>query len=67
MWVASTNGLLKIDTKSLKANLFTEKDGLPTTRISLLTWDNKHRLWIGTNHGLSLCDLQKKTFSEFLS
>lgn len=65
MWVASTNGLLKIDTRSLIANLFTEKDGLPTTRISLLTWDNKHRLWIGTNHGLSLYDLQKKTFRNF--
>ncbi len=65
IWVANTNGLLKIDTKSLVANLFTEKDGLPTTRISLLTWDNKHRLWIGTNHGLSLYDLQKKSFRNF--
>jgi streptogramin lyase len=65
LWVTSLNGLLKVDTKSLIANLFTEKDGLPTTRISLLTWDNKHRLWIGTNHGLSLYDLQKKTFRNF--
>jgi len=65
LWAASSNGLLKIELPGMRAILFTEKDGLPTSKINLLRWDTHHRLWIGTDHGLSLYDLQKNSFRNF--
>ncbi|HEY2720256.1 MAG TPA: two-component regulator propeller domain-containing protein, partial [Chitinophagaceae bacterium] len=65
LWTASSNGLLSIDLSNLHARLFTEKDGLPTTKINLLAWDFHHRLWVGTDHGLSLYDPQKNSFQNF--
>ncbi|MFI5185565.1 MAG: two-component regulator propeller domain-containing protein [Chitinophagales bacterium] len=65
LWAASSSGLLKIDLSHLHARLFTEKDGLPTSKTNLLTWDAQHRLWIGTDHGLSLYDPQKNSFRNF--
>ena len=49
----------------MRAKLFAEKDGLPTSKINLLTWDEHHRLWIGTDRGLSLYDPHKKSFRNF--
>ena len=65
LWVTSTNGLLRVNPENFKAKLFTEADGLPTSRVNLLTFDQKHRLWIATDKGLSLYNKQKNSFRNF--
>jgi signal transduction histidine kinase/ligand-binding sensor domain-containing protein len=65
LWVASTSGLLRINPENYKAKLFTEADGLPTSRVNLLALDHKHRLWIATDKGLSLYIRQKNSFRNF--
>jgi signal transduction histidine kinase len=64
-WIASSNGLLNFSLNDMRAKLFVEKDGLPTNKINLLTWDEQHRLWIGTDRGLSLYDPHKRSFRNF--
>ena len=64
-WIASSNGLVNLSLNDMRAKLFAEKDGLPTSKINLLTWDEQHRLWIGTDRGLSLYDPHKKSFRNF--
>src|SRR6185295_15493525 len=65
LWIASSSGLLNFSLNDLHAKLFVEKDGLPTSKINLLTWDEHHRLGIGTAPGLSLYDPRKRSFSNF--
>jgi signal transduction histidine kinase len=65
LWVASSNGLLNIDLDNLHARLFTDEDGLPTTKIDLLLADKNQHLWIGTEHGLSLYNRAKNSFRNF--
>ena len=65
LWIASSNGLVNFSLNDMHAKLFAEKDGLPTSKINLLTWDEHHRLWIGTDRGLSLYDPHKRSFRNF--
>jgi len=65
VWIASSNGLVNFSLNDLRAKLFVEKDGLPTSKINLLTWDEHHRLWVGTDRGLSLYDPDKRSFRNF--
>src|ERR1044071_1276132 len=50
LWVTTSNGLLKFHTENHSAQLYTEKDGLPTNHLAMLERDNLNRLWISTNH-----------------
>jgi signal transduction histidine kinase/ligand-binding sensor domain-containing protein len=65
LWIASSNGLVNFSLNDMHAKLFVEKDGLPTSKINLLTWDEHQRLWIGTDRGLSLLDTHKRSFRNF--
>jgi signal transduction histidine kinase/ligand-binding sensor domain-containing protein len=65
LWVASSNGLLKVQLADLKARLFTEKEGLPTNSINVLEWGSHQQLWIGSNRGLSLFNPDKNSFRNF--
>jgi signal transduction histidine kinase/ligand-binding sensor domain-containing protein len=65
LFVGTSNGLLKVSLNNLRAQLFTEKEGLPANKINLLSLDDHHRLWISTDRGLSLYNQQKKSISNF--
>ena len=65
IWVASSSGLMRVDLQNLHAELFTERDGLPTTHVNLLCFDRRHNLWIGTDRGLSVYDQRHNSFKNF--
>lgn len=67
LWVASNNGLLKIDRKTFAAKLFTEKDNLPTNQVNAIQFDSNHRLWIATNKGLCFYEPEQNLFKSFFS
>ena len=67
LWIASSNGLLKVDRKTFEGRLFTEKDNLPTSQINALQFDSQHRLWMATNKGLCFYDPKQNTFKSFFS
>jgi signal transduction histidine kinase/streptogramin lyase len=67
LWVASSNGLLKVDLKTFGAKLFTERDNLPTNQINSLQFDANHKLWIATNKGLCFYDSKQNIFKTFFS
>lgn len=65
LYAATGNGLLRVEAASMKAVLFTEKDGLPASNVNSLEWQDGQRLWIGTSEGLSLFDTKKEVFQNF--
>ena len=66
VWVATNNGLVKVDGQSLDIREFTTTDGLPVNSIASLCVDGRE-LWIGTDYGLSCMDVKNETFANFYS
>lgn len=66
-WVASSNGLVKIDLENLKQTpvLFTEKDGIPDKYIAGLLADKSQNLWMSTPKGLVCYDRDSLRFKTF--
>lgn len=65
IWVATTKGLLKINTKNLTDTLLTEKDGLPNDIIQAVLEDKKGYLWCSTNRGIICYNPKNKSFRQF--
>jgi signal transduction histidine kinase/ligand-binding sensor domain-containing protein len=60
IWLADGRGELnEIDIKKGTINHYNQLQGLKKYYILNLTFDNKDRLWIGTNRGLEIVDLEK--------
>jgi ligand-binding sensor domain-containing protein/two-component sensor histidine kinase len=51
-WIATRNGLVKIQPDG-HWQLFSEKDGLPSSYISCIYQDKEKNIWIGTSLGLA--------------
>ena len=51
-WIATSHGLVKIQPDK-NWQLFTEKEGLPSSEILSLFQDKEKNIWIGTIHGLA--------------
>ena len=51
-WIATSHGLMKVQ-QDKSSQLFTEKDGLPSSEILSIFQDREKNIWIGTNHGLA--------------
>lgn len=51
VWIGTDGGLLSYDVRRLTR--WTEKDGLPSSRINLLYSDRQGALWIGTAGGIA--------------
>ena len=47
VWVATSGGLLRIDPETRTHQIYTNIDGLATTRLYSLCVDDKNRLWVG--------------------
>jgi ligand-binding sensor domain-containing protein/signal transduction histidine kinase len=56
MWFATPNGLSALSKGSWKT--FKVQDGLPSDRVNCLVEDS-HLLWVGTDNGLALFDINK--------
>lgn len=65
VWIATNEGMVRMDSKTLETRTYTTSDGLPINSITSLCFDGDGHLWIGTDFGLSCMDLQKETFTNF--
>ena len=66
-WIGTgSSGLyfFNISTKNIQAH-YTEKDGLCNNFIYGILKDNKDKIWISTNKGISVFDAIEKTFRNF--
>lgn len=53
LWIGSPQGLLCLNTNTLKGTLYSVKDGLPDNVIYSILPDGNGFLWMGTNKGLA--------------
>ncbi|WP_448518252.1 two-component regulator propeller domain-containing protein [Rhodoflexus sp.] len=51
LWVATLQGLRRIDTRTGSVRSFTEADGLPNNYVASLASDENGRIWAGTKQG----------------
>ncbi|MEF8844146.1 MAG: two-component regulator propeller domain-containing protein [Bacteroidales bacterium] len=67
IWVGTwNNGLYRLDRKSFQLERFTLKHPyIPGNDVHALLADSRKRLWIGTEQGVSLYDLNDQSFYSF--
>ncbi|MDR5586764.1 ligand-binding sensor domain-containing protein [Clostridium aquiflavi] len=61
IWVATDNGLNKIDKNTNEIKVYTTENGLTNNKIRTLFIDNKDCLWIGTADGVNVLNLKDDT------
>ncbi|WP_337042280.1 ligand-binding sensor domain-containing protein [Emticicia sp. 17c] len=69
LWVGSPKGLSKLVIENGKESFvhYTEKDGLPNSFVYATLADDKGRIWMSTNNGISCFDPAHKTFQNYSS
>ena len=65
LWIASFNGLFRVDLKSLKFKAYYTKDGLPSNNVFRIIEDSLGRFWIPTSQGLAIMEKDLKTIKVF--
>lgn len=67
IWCATRNGLayFKNTNKPEEYHIYDEKDGLESSYINTFLEDYSGNMWISTNIGISLLNIQKKKFSNY--
>jgi signal transduction histidine kinase/ligand-binding sensor domain-containing protein len=65
IWVATQNGLDKLDPQTGRFTAFTQRDGLPGNALGCILEDHNGNLWISTNNGVARFNSQRKEFSNF--
>ncbi|VAX27251.1 DNA-binding response regulator, AraC family, partial [hydrothermal vent metagenome] len=75
LWIGTSNGLNRFEIKNnnnndvydidVKIESYTVKDGLPDNTVNSIVEDEKGNLWLGTNSGISLFDVNKRFFINF--
>ena len=51
LWIGTANGVAVYDGRN--THLFTQKDGLPGSRVGRLFEDREHSIWVAMNHGVA--------------
>jgi signal transduction histidine kinase/CheY-like chemotaxis protein/ligand-binding sensor domain-containing protein len=52
LWIGSYQGLIKLNKKTLRSEIFSQKDGLPDNTIYSILTDSLGNLWLSTNKGI---------------
>jgi ligand-binding sensor domain-containing protein len=66
VWVGTAgNGLFRIDVKNLRFTSFGETQGLANSTVYKIIGDDRGRLWISTNKGISCFDTSRRTFRNY--
>ena len=65
VWVATQNGLDRLDRQTGTFKAFTQRDGLPGNAVGCVLEDNSGNLWMSTNNGVARFKSEPKTFSNF--
>ncbi len=56
IWYGTKKGLIKMDQKSGKRDVFTVNNGLSDNNVTCITLEGTAKKWIGTSQGLSIFD-----------
>jgi hypothetical protein len=64
-WVGTMGGLNRLDRKTGRFTVFTEKQGLPNGVIDGILEDGAGHLWLSTNRGLSRFDPRRNAFRNY--
>ncbi|WP_297518419.1 two-component regulator propeller domain-containing protein [uncultured Clostridium sp.] len=65
MWVATTNGLNKIDSETGQIKVYKEKDGLGNGYVYGVLIDEFGAVWVSTNGGISKLDTKTDKFENY--
>lgn len=65
IWIATRNGLNRLDRKTNQIIRYYIKDGLPSNLIMGVETDNKGNIWVSTNFGLSQFNKKTKKFINY--
>ncbi|QYJ87161.1 PAS domain-containing protein [Shewanella mesophila] len=65
LWIASTDGLILFNSKTLASKLLTTDDGLIGNTIYMLLADQHNLLWLGTTKGLTALDTNLMTTTNY--
>jgi ligand-binding sensor domain-containing protein/signal transduction histidine kinase len=65
IWIASQNGLTRLDSQSRAATTYYEHDGLGGNAVACVLEDAQHHLWMSTNHGISSFDPVTRHFDNY--
>ena len=65
LWIATVNGLCQLHEETEHFTCYTEKDGLPSSRIGRILHDEQGNLWVSTFKGLSTFNPETKTFRNY--
>lgn len=65
LWIATTYGLVKLDTKTFQYQVLGEENGLPGPSAYGLLPDQTGHLWVSTNRGLARMSLESGQFHHF--
>ncbi|UPT68851.1 MAG: hypothetical protein M0D57_09605 [Sphingobacteriales bacterium JAD_PAG50586_3] len=65
IWMATENGLLKYNTKTLETKIYNDKNGLNNLYLYGVLQGGNNTLWVSTNAGLSVFNKSTETFRNF--
>lgn len=67
LWVGSNSGLYRLDAEGRLLDRYTTDDGLPSNAVYGIIEDDRQRLWLSTNRGLAMLDLDEPADSRVRS
>jgi hypothetical protein len=65
LWIATTQGLIKLHKNDLSYSMITTSEGLPNNFVYAVLPDKQGDLWLSTNNGLCRFDPQKFSFKNY--
>lgn len=65
IWVATSNGLNKIDTVTGQIKAYKEKDGMSSSYVYGVLVDGEGNVWTSTNGGISKLNIDTDTFENY--
>jgi len=65
VWVATTSGLNRLDTKTGRVRYWKDREGLPNNFVKGILPDDHANLWLSTDNGLSKFDPRTQKFKNY--
>lgn len=66
LWIATGNGINKINISEETIQIYTTEEGLPNNFINGILLEGDSVLWVSTDRGLSRMDIFAETFTNFM-
>jgi ligand-binding sensor domain-containing protein len=65
IWVGTESGLCRFNYNTENFTTFSERNGLPNVHVAQLLVDDRDRLWMSTNKGISVLDQPRLAFTNY--